>query len=103
MAAQVELATLRLAIESQIREIALEHGRTLAPLTDELKLLESGMDSLSLATLVMRLAEGLGIDPFNPGSLIEFPATLGDLVRMYEAFGPSSPRSSTARSANGSG
>jgi hypothetical protein len=88
MVAHVEPATtfVRSAIESQLRQVALEHGRTLAPLTDTLKLLESGLDSLSLATLVIRLEDSLGIDPFKSGSAIEFPVTFGDFVRMYEAF-----------------
>jgi hypothetical protein len=67
-----------------MREIALEHGRNLAPLTDELKLLESGMDSMSLAVLVMQLADYLRADPFNSGSATAFPETFGDLVRIYE-------------------
>jgi hypothetical protein len=79
---------VRSEIEWQLRQVALEHGRTLASLTDELKLFESGMDSLSLATLVIRLADSLGIDPFNSGTVIEFPVTFGDLVRIYEAFSP---------------
>jgi acyl carrier protein len=88
MVAHVEPATtsVRSAIESQIREVALEHGRTLAPLTDTLKLLESGLDSLSLATVVIRLADSLGIDPFKSDRAIEFPVTFGDFVRVYEAL-----------------
>jgi len=88
MVAHVEPATtfVRSAIESQLRQVALEHGRTLAPLTDTLKLLESGLDSLSLATLVIRLEDSLGIDPFKSDSAIEFPVTFGDFVRLYEAL-----------------
>ncbi len=89
MAARIEPTTtsLRSVIESQLRQVALEHGRTLVSLTDEVKLLESGMDSLSLATLVIKLADYLGIDPFKSDSAIEFPVTFGDFVRLYEAFG----------------
>jgi hypothetical protein len=67
-----------------LRQVALEHGRNLPPLTDAVKLLESGLDSLSLATVVIRLADALGIDPFASGAGIEFPVTFGDLVRAYE-------------------
>jgi hypothetical protein len=74
-------------ITREVQRVAVEHGRTLAPLTDELKLLESGLDSLSLATVVIRLADCLGIDPFDSGSAIEFPVTFGDFVRAYEALG----------------
>jgi len=45
--------------------------------------LESGLDSSSLATVVIRLGDSLGIDPFESGSTIEFPVTFGDFVRVY--------------------
>jgi aryl carrier-like protein len=78
--------SLRSAIESHLRAVAVEHGRTLTPLADELKLLELGLDSLGLGILVMRLADSLGIDPFNSGRTTEFPVTFGDFVRIYETF-----------------
>jgi len=89
MAARPELQTLsiRSLITRELQQVAVEHGRTLAPLTHELKLLEAGLDSLSLATVVMRLADCLGIDPFESGNASEFPATFGDFVRVYEALG----------------
>jgi hypothetical protein len=89
MAARPEPQTLfiRSLITRELQQVAVEHGRTLVPLTDELKLLESGLDSLSLATVVIRLADSLGIDPFESGSAIEFPVTFGDFVRVYEALG----------------
>lgn len=74
----------RSTIESLLRRIAAEQGRTLAPLTDELKLLESGLDSMSVAVVVMHLADVFGTDPFNSGRAINFPVTLGDFIRMYE-------------------
>ena len=80
--------SLRSEIESQLRQVALEHGRILPPLTDTLRLLESGLDSLSIATVVLRLADTLGVDPFKDGVAIEFPVTFGDLVRAYEEFQP---------------
>jgi acyl carrier protein len=90
MAAHARAATMSVksTIESQLRRIAVEHGRTLEPLTDELKLLESGLDSLSFAIVIMRLADSLGVDPFNSGKAIDSPVTLGDLIRMYETFLP---------------
>jgi len=80
--------SVRVAVESQLRRIAAEQDRTLEPLTDELKLLESGLDSLALAVVVMRLADSLGIDPFNSGRVSEFPITLREFVGMYEALLP---------------
>jgi hypothetical protein len=88
MAARPEPQTLfiRSLITRELQQVAVEHGRTLARLTDDVKLLESGLDSLSLATVVIRLADSLGIDPFKSDSAIEFPVTFGDFVRVYEAL-----------------
>jgi hypothetical protein len=79
-------------IASLLQKVAAEHGRTLAPLTDELKIFESGLDSLSVAIVVMRLAELLGSDPFDNGSVVRHPMTFGDLVRMYETALPGCAR-----------
>jgi acyl carrier protein len=64
--------------------VAAEQERLLSPLTDELKLVQSGLDSLSFAIIVARLEDSLGIDPFNSTDAMEFPVTFGDFVRMYE-------------------
>lgn len=68
----------------QMKEIAREHGKTLAPLTDDLALLDSGLDSLGFAVLVARLEDKLGIDPFTSAEDAMFPLTLGDFVKVYE-------------------
>jgi len=86
MAANADAAnvSVRSMIASLLHQVAVEHGRTLAPLTDELKLFESGLDSLGVAIVVMRLAELLGSDPFANGSAVRYPVTFGDFVGMYE-------------------
>jgi acyl carrier protein len=71
-------------IVAQITRIAEEQQCTLAPLTDDLFLLDSGLDSLGFATLVARLEHELGVDPFNGDEDFEFPVTLGDFVQVYE-------------------
>ena len=76
--------SIKLAITSQVQKIADEQDKKLAPLTDELNLLESGLDSLCFAILVARLEDELGCDPFTASDDIEFPVTLGDFVRLYE-------------------
>jgi len=88
MAAKPELQTLsiRSVIARELEQVAIEHGRTLAPLTDELRLLESGLDSLGLAVVVMRLADLLSLDPFGSGRSTASPVTFGDFVRMYEGL-----------------
>jgi hypothetical protein len=49
-----------------------------------LKLLESGLDSLSFALIVARLEDAVGFDPFDSEHDIKFPVTFGDFVRLYE-------------------
>jgi hypothetical protein len=89
--------SIRSTIESLLRQIAAEHGRTLAPLTDELKLLESGLDSMSVAVVVMHLADLFGRDPFNSGRVIDSPVTLGDFIRMYETCAAPIPAATDER------
>jgi hypothetical protein len=65
-------------------EIAREHGKILAPLRDDLVLLDSGLDSLGFAVLVARLEDRLGVDPFTASEDAQFPVTFGDFVKVYE-------------------
>jgi acyl carrier protein len=68
----------------QMGQVAREHGKVLARLTDDLQLAESGLDSLAFAVLVARLEDKLGIDPFTAEGEAFFPVTFGDFVRIYE-------------------
>jgi acyl carrier protein len=76
--------TVRSDVLSQFREVAREQGKKLAALSDELPLLESGLDSLCFAIVVARLEDRLGIDPFADAAQAQFPVTLGDFIRFYE-------------------
>jgi Phosphopantetheine attachment site len=76
--------TVRMTITSQFQQVAKEQDRTLAPLSDDMQLVQSGLDSLSFAIIVARLEDSLGIDPFNASGALEFPVTFGDFVRLYE-------------------
>ena len=76
--------SVKLTIMSEIERIAQEHNRTLAPLTDDLILLNSGLDSLGFAVLVARLEDELGRHPFTTSEDVDFPVTLGDFVNVYE-------------------
>lgn len=76
--------TVKLTITSEMQKIAAEQEKALAPLSDDLVLLESGFDSLCFAVLVARLEDKLGLDPFSSSDDITFPLTVGDLVRVYE-------------------
>ena len=55
----------------------------LAPLTDELPLFNTGLDSLCFAIVVVRLEASLGVDPFNSDNF-SFPVTFGDFIGCYE-------------------
>lgn len=77
--------TIRSIVLTQITEVAAEHDKQLAPLTDSLPLLDSGLDSLCLAVIVARLEDELGTDPFGNADNETFPVTIGDLVAMYES------------------
>ncbi len=76
--------TIKEAILAQMQLVAERQKKTLAPLTDDLKLLESGLDSLCLAILVAALDDTLDIDPFSAGTS-KFPVTLGEFVQLYES------------------
>jgi len=76
--------SLKSAISLHFEQVAVEQERQLAPLSDDLELLDSGLDSLSFAIIVARLEDELGVDPFSAADAIEFPVTFGDFVRLYE-------------------
>lgn len=76
--------SVRFTITTQFEQVALEQKRKLAQLTDDLKLLDSGLDSLSFALIVMRLEDALGFDPFDVPDEVKFPVTFGDFVTLYE-------------------
>jgi acyl carrier protein len=75
---------IRDIILSEIRTIAEDQNRQLAPLTDDLSLLDSGLDSLALAILVARLEDTLGVDPFTEADGTPHPVTLGDFISFYD-------------------
>ena len=76
--------SIKLTVLSEIEQIAEQQQKTLAPLTDDSILLNTGLDSLCFAVLVARLEDRLGVDPFSESDDISFPVTLGDFVRVYE-------------------
>jgi len=76
--------SIKLTIMDQMAQVAREHGKQLAPLSDDLVLLDSGLDSLGFAVLVARLEDKFGVDPFTASEDAAFPVTLGDFVKVYE-------------------
>ncbi len=76
--------TVRQLVISQMNRVAEEQRLNLAPLTDELILLDCGLDSLGFAILAARLEDELGVDPFAAGENIALPVTLGQFLQTYE-------------------
>ncbi len=76
--------TVQSAIFEQFTQVAREQEKQLAPLSDNLVLLESGLDSLCFAIVVARLEDSLGVDPFTASEDVYFPVTLGEFVKFYE-------------------
>jgi acyl carrier protein len=76
--------SIKATVISQVQKVATEQHANLPPLTDDLVLIDSGLDSLGIAILVARLEETLGFDPFTESEDVAYPVTLGDFVRFYE-------------------
>ena len=76
--------SVKLTIMDEMARVAREHGKMLAPLNDDVALLDSGLDSLGIAVLVARLEDRLGVDPFTTSEDVQFPVTVGDFVKAYE-------------------
>jgi len=76
--------SIRSTVISQLMQVAQEQEVEPPALSDELVLLDAGLDSLGFAILVARLEDTLGFDPFSTSDEIFFPVTLGDFVRVYE-------------------
>ena len=78
------MKSVRSSILSQFESVAKEQNKELPPLSDDLVLLDSDLDSLCFAVIVARLEDELGIDPFSASEDMEFPVTLSDFIRIYE-------------------
>ncbi len=76
--------SMRLTIINEMTAVGGDLGLTLPPLTDELLLLESGLDSLGFAILVSRLEDTTGRDPFAAAGTSRYPKTVGELVAFYD-------------------
>jgi acyl carrier protein len=76
--------TVRSLIAAEMQTVAAQQNKALAPLKDDLILLDCGLDSLCFAILVARLEDELGYDPFSTDDDVYFPTTFGDFVRFYD-------------------
>lgn len=75
-------ATIQLVIEV-IEDVLRDKLQEPPPMNaDTVVLAETGLDSLDLAVVVIRMEERTGRDPFHAG-FIHF-RTIGELARLYE-------------------
>jgi len=81
---QVNTMSVRDEIRSLFEQVAKEQHKSLVPLSDDLGLLETGLDSLCFAIIVARLEDTRGLDPFSAAEDIDFPVTVGDFIKLYE-------------------
>jgi len=76
--------SIRDIIIKEFIAVAAQQDVILPPLSDDLQLMEAGLDSLFFAILVSRLEDATGNDPFATATAAEFPRTFGELVAFYE-------------------
>jgi hypothetical protein len=69
---------------SHFERAATEQNIALAPLSDGIVLFDTGLNSLSIAMIVLRLEESFGYDPFEAED-VKVPSTFGDFVKLYES------------------
>jgi len=80
-----ERSEIRQRVSACVRRTAAQQDRLLQPLSDDLLLLDSGLDSLCFAIIVAELEDQLGVDPFSDLDDAGFPVTFGEFVSLYEA------------------
>jgi hypothetical protein len=78
------VSNVRTTIVTQFEQVAREQNKKLSKLTDDMPLMDSGLDSLCFAIVVARLEDTLGYDPFSMSDDAKFPVTLGDFITFYE-------------------
>ena len=76
--------SIRDIVIEEIIGVAAEQSVTLPPLSDDLQLMDAGLDLLFFAILVSRLEDAVGSDPFATAKVSEFPRTIGELIAFYE-------------------
>ena len=81
---------IRETISATFSRVFIEQagGASLPLLSDDLVLLESGLDSMGFAVLVVELEEILGFAPFSISEEAFYPSTFGEFVSFYEKHEP---------------
>lgn len=79
---------VRASIVGHLEILLTEDGCDLPLMSDELILMDSGLDSLGFAVLVTRLEDDFGYDPFTIMTEAVYPRTLAEFVEVYEKYKP---------------
>lgn len=75
---------LKALILSNMNEILEEKGAaTYADISPDAILLETGLDSLDFAVLVVKLEMALGFDPFAEMAVPVYPRTFAEFLKIY--------------------
>lgn len=75
---------IKTTVLDTLSELLYEETGERHVLDAQMVLLESGLDSLGLAVLIVRLEGLLGFDPFTISDSPYYPKTLGELIVFYE-------------------
>ncbi len=77
----------RVVVEEALSGIWAEYadGTTMPTWTDGIVLLESGLDSLGFAVLIVELEDRVGFDPFTETAEAVYPKTFGEFVAFYDS------------------
>lgn len=82
------MSGLRDTIQRVFSETLEERCDKAFPGDDDFVLLESGLDSLGFAILVVKLEDELGYDPFTIMKKPVYPVTFSEFLRIYEENRP---------------
>ena len=78
---------IRDVLTEQFQLVLTESGQAApAAFSDDLVLLQSGLDSMGFAILITQLEERLGYDPFTLMEEAVYPRTFGEIVAVYARF-----------------
>jgi acyl carrier protein len=70
-------------IEMMHEQLSMSNQKLVTTIDSDTVLLETGLDSLSFATIIVLLEQEYGIDPFTARSEAIYPRTFGEFVDLY--------------------
>lgn len=75
-------STIRATFEEVLKQQMVPYD--LSTLAEDTKLLDTGLDSLGFAIVVVKLEQALGTDPFLASDEPYYPTTFGEFVNFYD-------------------